>query len=104
MSRHNVPDLTDFYDTIAPVDAQPEKRLLVAMVQRALMDYLHPKTTQRLHNDASAWIFNISTEPYSLLWICGYLSDDPRWLLQRIQFVARTGTPVKRTIVRVDSR
>ena len=69
----------------------PEKRLLIAMVQRALMDYICPeKGKAHLQYDAAAWIFSSVRTPFSLFWVCDVLSSSPEYLHRRIQIAART--------------
>jgi hypothetical protein len=89
-----------------PEDFTPEKRLLIAMVQRALVDYLVPeKGKAHLQYDAAAWIFSPVTSPFSLFWVCDILSVCPEHLHRRIQTAARTkACRPKCVIVRVDTK
>jgi hypothetical protein len=69
----------------------PEKRLLIAMIQRALMDCICPeKGKAHLQYDAAAWIFSSARTPFSLFWVCDILSSSPEHLHRRIQIAART--------------
>lgn len=85
-------------------DFPPEKRLLIAMVQRALLDYIAPeKNKPHLQYDAGAWIFSHKVTPFSLFWVCEILSTDPQGLHKRIQIAARTKVfKPKCVIMRVD--
>lgn len=86
-------------------DFPPEKRLLIAMVQRALVDYIAPeKGKAHLQYDAGAWIFSERrNEPFTLFWVCEILSTDPTHLHRRIQIAARTKAyKPKCVIMRVD--
>ena len=69
-------------------DMPPEKRLLIAMVQRAIVDYIAPeKGKAYLQYDAGAWLFAAKnpSKPFSLYWVCEVLSVDPDHLYKRIQ-------------------
>jgi hypothetical protein len=78
----------------------PEKKLLVAIIQRALIDYSsHTRSTPYLQYTAAAWLFSSSRELMSLHWICGYLSEDPQGLQEAIQKSARTNQPKRNTVV-----
>lgn len=85
----------------------PEKRLLIAIVQRALVDYIAPeKGKAYLQYDAGAWLFSTRRkEPFSLYWVCEVLSADPDHLHRRIQIAARTKAyKPKCVIMRVDTK
>lgn len=75
-------------------DFPPEKRLLIAMVQRALVDYMCPeKGKPHLQYDAGAWLFSSAKSPFSLFWVCDVLSTHGgEHLKTRIQIMARKGT------------
>lgn len=104
------PPVPLFYDDPPPEEFPPEKRLLIAMVQRALIDYIAPeKGKTHLQYDAGAWLFAAaSKEPFSLYWVCEVLSSDTEYaatLHKRIQIAARTKAyRPKCVMIRVDSR
>lgn len=99
-------DTTDFFQVNASEEHLPEKRLLFAVIQRALADFCvkdgqHPL----LKWEAGKWIFSDSHEVMSLWWICGMLSDNPVWLREVIVNAARNKTwKPKGVIFRVDRR
>lgn len=97
-------DTTDFFQVYDVDDIVPEKRLLLAMVQRAVLDYASPEKGKEFwQHDAYRWIFSNETHPYTLIWCCEILSDNPQELHRRIQLAARTKTyKSKYVIVRVD--
>lgn len=65
------------YDDSSEIQ-MPEKRLLVAVIQRAIIDYSVPVYDRpHLQYWASAWLFSDSRDIMSLYWICSYLSEDP---------------------------
>lgn len=76
MSREPKAPYVDYDDSD---EAQmPEKRLLVAVIQRAIIDYSVPVCDRpHLQYWASAWLFSDSKDVMSLYWICSYLSEDP---------------------------
>lgn len=64
----------------------PERRLLVAVIQRAIIDYSVPIYDRpHLRYWASAWLFSDSREIMSLYWICSYLSEDPEGFQEAIR-------------------
>jgi len=99
-----------FYDDPPPEDFPPEKRLLIAMVQRALVDYIAPEQGKaHLQYDAGAWLFapisHTTPRPFSLYWVCEILSSDPDYLHRRIQVAARSKSyKPKCVMIRVDNR
>jgi hypothetical protein len=105
----NIPDIQWSEDDEAPSAAEdfpPEKRLLIAMVQRALVDYICPeKGKPHLQYDAGAWLFSSARTPFSLFWVCDVLSTCPEHMVRRIQVAARTKLKrPKCVIMRVDTK
>lgn len=97
--------LPEFHSQSRQIDIMPEKRLLVAIIQRALVDYstvIEGKT--HLHTDAARWLFSASLAPWGLYWICEYLSDSPAHLQRSIQRVARRGLRSHTVVMRVDTK
>lgn len=97
----------DFFDNLVQVDFPPEKRLLIAIIQRALLDYTAPeKGKAHWQYDAGAWLFSASRTPFSLFWVCEALSlENPDCLQKRIQGLARSRTMrVKTVIMRVETK
>ena len=97
-------DTTDFFQVYDVDDSTPEKRLLLAMVQRAVLDYANPEKGKEFwQHDAYRWLFSTETHPYTLVWVCEILSDNPIELQRRIQFAAKSKTyKSKYVIVRVE--
>lgn len=90
-----------------PLDSlAPEKRLLVAIIQRAVIDYCLPiQGHLYLQREAKRWLFSTSNAPYSLSWICEMLSDSPEWLRKSILDKASSGTVRSNTVItRVDTK
>ena len=86
-----IEDIPEIEDNEVSEECSPEKKLLIAMVQRALVDYIAPeKGKAYLQYDAAAWIFSSKISPFSLYWICEVLSADPHGLCKRIQIAARS--------------
>jgi hypothetical protein len=96
---------TPYIDYDEPYEPQlPEKRLLVAVIQRAIIDYSVPIYDRpHLRYWASAWLFSDSREVMSLYWICAHLSEDPDFFQTAIRKSLETRKPGKNSvIVRVD--
>ncbi len=55
----------------------PERNLLVAMIERALLDYFGNQAVER--TEAADWLFSdeSSEEPFSFQWVCGQLDLSP---------------------------
>ena len=55
----------------------PERNLLVAMIERALLDYFGNQALDR--TEAATWLFSEAQpeEPFSFHWVCGQLDLDP---------------------------
>jgi len=82
----------------------PEKRLLVAVIHRAIIDYSVPIYDRpHLRYWASAWLFSDSKEVMSLYWICAHLSENPENLQEAIKKAA-VERPIKKNsvVIRVD--
>jgi hypothetical protein len=99
-------DTTDFDQINVTSPELPEKRLMIAMIQRAMYDYTHPvRGKAHLAFDAAAWLFSSDTKLMSLHWICATLSDYPESLRASIQKAARSGKMKTKTVIfRVDTR
>jgi hypothetical protein len=102
----SIPEMPHIEDEPIADDFLPEKRLLIAMVQRALIDCICPeKGKAHLQYDAAAWIFSQARTPFSLFWICDVLSPCPEHLQRRIQSAARNKAKrPKCVIIRVDTK
>jgi hypothetical protein len=96
------PPYVDYDD---PPELQiPERRLLVAVIQRAIIDYSVPVYDRpHLRYWASAWLFSDSKEIMSLYWISSYLSEDPEGFQEAVRRSVLE-RPLKKNsvVVRVD--
>lgn len=64
----------------------PECKLVVAMIQRAIIDITHVEPGRKyLQHDAAMWIYSPSRAPWSLWWCCEIISSCPDALHRRIQ-------------------
>lgn len=99
-------DTTDFDQTYVTQPQLPEKRLMIAIIQRAMYDYTHPiKGKAHIAFDAAAWLFSSETRLMSLHWVCATLSDYPESLRASIQKAARSGKMKTNSVIfRVDTR
>ena len=109
MTRPRLPgyfDLTDYdqvYEYVAPC---PEKRLLIAIIQRALYDYAYPVRGKAHYTfDAAAWLFSEAWTPMSLNWCCSILSESPDSLKLKIRRAAKDKSFKPNAVIfRVDTR
>lgn len=99
-------DLTDYDQVYEYVPPSPEKRLLIAIIQRAMYDYAYPVKGKAHHTfDAAAWLFSESWHVMSLNWICAVLSDYPEHLKRIIRKSAKEKTFKQNSVIfRVDTR
>lgn len=74
--------------------AEPERKLLVAIIYRSILDYLSgpgrpgslwESERSLMELDACEFLFSDSKEPWSLHWICSWLHDDPDWFAWEIK-------------------
>ena len=108
MTKNPPIDTTD-YDQVYATDLHvPEKRLLVAIIQRALYDYAYPvKGKAHWSFDAAHWLFSDNWTPMSLNWICAALSENdcPDHLRRIIQKAAKEKNFKSNSVIfRVDTR
>jgi hypothetical protein len=71
----------------------PERRLLLAILERAILDYVG-NDTREIH-EAEEWLFN-STDTgarghFSFAWVCEQLDLDPRKIAKKIKSMPRRG-------------
>ncbi len=66
----------------------PERELLVATLDRAVLDYYG--TDEETCGEATDWLFGDSdpSEPFSFLWICDHLGIEPTRLRNRVRSLA----------------
>lgn len=76
------------------VRVDPERKLLVAMIYRSILDYISGpgkpggawESERSLRElDACEFLFSDSKEPWSLHWICSWLHEEPDWFAQEIK-------------------
>lgn len=67
----------------------PEKRLLFAICERTVRDYLSTNTQE--HEEAKEWLFDTGCAPFSFFWICDWLEMDKFILLEQIQHLYLRG-------------
>lgn len=81
----------------------PEARLLVAVLQYAIIDYADPESTEPQRWDAANWLFSTSIKVMSMRWICSMISDNPEYLRERILAKVKTmNSRPKLIMARVD--
>ena len=71
------PDFSEFYDQMEPAAGSPEGRLLVAVLQRAIADYVDPKSSEYVRDWAGNWLFSDSKAVMSVWWICQMVATEP---------------------------
>jgi hypothetical protein len=68
----------------ASMNIYPEKKLLVGVLSRAIVDATDPSVDDqhsRIHEEARKWINSLSAQPFSFEWICEHLGVD--WVVLR---------------------
>ena len=91
-------EMTGF--AVAPdCSVHPELRLLVAVLERAVRDYLG--SNKRRQEEAARWLFTEisdanSGEPFSFAWICEELGLAPEPLHKTLTTLLKTGTKKRR--------
>lgn len=86
------PDINSFYD--APnATGSPERRLLLAMLERAILDYVgnDPREIQ----GSSDWLFGDdgdSGREFSFDWVCEQLDLDPKTIADCIHAMPKRGS------------
>ena len=70
----------------------PERNLLVAMLERALLDYFGNQEIER--SEADDWLFDEradENDEFSFPWICAHLELDPERVRNRLLVMRPTG-------------
>lgn len=95
----------EYFASITSFQDIPEKRLLVAVLQRAIQDFTDPKSTDYKRQCARRWLWSDSRTTMSVRWICGMLSDDPEGLRSLVlgRVAVMTDKP-KSVLIRVDTK
>jgi hypothetical protein len=63
----------------------PEHNLLLAIVERAILDYVGKAKTQTHHRrEAEKFFYCNERIPFSFRWICDHLPFDPEWFYRVI--------------------
>lgn len=65
----------------------PEHNLLIALLNRALLDYLGTQAAER--QEAEDWLFDESDlmEPFTYAWVCAQLGIQPGYLLSGVKIM-----------------
>lgn len=73
----------------------PEKKLLCAIVERAICDYLarpedctskpYKQEVSHLRREAEAYLFSTDLAPWSFRWVCQQLAEDAPLLVSKIR-------------------
>ena len=78
--------IKDWEDEAIGID--PEKKLLVAILIRALADLVIEDTQtnsrQHIRREALAWFLSSDRGPWSFLWLCDALEVDPGMITRRL--------------------
>lgn len=85
--------------------SMPEKRLLLAILRRAIWDFalyrLPEDSHHKMHLDAAGWIFWDGEEHMTFLWICDVLELNPKQI--REATVRLTRDEIKRICARIEA-
>lgn len=88
---------------ICHLELQAEYQLLIAIIHRALLDFLCPTTPVYIQAEVKRWLFEDERHVMSLYYICDNLSDDPHHLRERIRWAAKNSEFKLNTVIfRVD--
>lgn len=71
----------------------PERRLLLAVLERAILDFVGNDVKER--DDAEAWIFDTTADErieYSFEWLCHQLDLESKQVRETIQKMPKRGT------------
>jgi hypothetical protein len=78
---------------VARLPESPCRRLVAAVLERALLDAVGPTSKQPERDDALAWIEAGDEEPFSFRWVSFQLGMDPDWMRSRIRRVQQAARP-----------
>jgi hypothetical protein len=71
----------------------PERRLLTAILERAILDYVGNDSQEV--KEAEEWLFTVMSEhnadPFSFLWVCRELDLSPEFISSRIKAMPKRG-------------
>jgi hypothetical protein len=90
-------DTTDFFQVYGQDPPCPERKLLIAVLRRAINDFFS-KSEPLIAWEAGQWLFSDLRGPMSMWWICGWLSDDADGLRSRILASVKAGKRPPSTI------
>jgi hypothetical protein len=78
---------------VARLPESPCRRLVAAVLERALLDAVGPTSKQPEREDALAWIASDDEEPFSFRWVSFQLGIDPDWMRSRVRRRQRAARP-----------
>jgi len=78
---------------VARLPESPCRRLVAAVLERALLDAVGPTSKQPERDDALAWIESEDEVPFSFRWVSFQLGMDPDWMRSRVRRVQRARRP-----------
>src|SRR5882672_7600237 len=88
--------IVDFYGT---GDLQPEKRLMLAVLQEAVECFKEYAEHDRLFKETKEWIFEDDYEwPFSFINICEAVDMDPKYLRKGLWHWRQSATPEANTL------
>jgi hypothetical protein len=79
---------------VARLPESPCRRLVAAVLERALLDAVGPTFKQPDRDDALAWFRSEDDDPFSFRWVAFQLGMDPDWLRSRLRRVQQGARPV----------
>ena len=82
----------------APSVSTPERELLVAVLQRAILDYVG--SGEVLSCEAGDWLFDDEDHNFSFAWVCGHLGLEPAAVRSNVKRL-RVGTKKEKAPLRV---
>lgn len=79
------------HDAPAPAVSMPEHHLLLAVLYRAILDYMDEKVPA-LKREAQTYLESPAVEEMSALWILGHFTPEPARARAKLMEKLRTGT------------
>lgn len=81
-----------------PGAVAPERVLLAALLERAILDLVVPTCKFERHEERELkrWFLDKGCGPFSFVWVCEHLSFNPYVILQRLDpYLRLLGTPAR---------
>ncbi len=91
-------DLGEFYGEASSHHAVPEHYLGIAIISRAILDYVGRRTDRENRRSARAFLFSNSRRPFRFIWWCEVLGFEPDAMRDAIRYAAVNGLVPSRVV------